>query len=99
MRTEEMETVRKLKLEANMLAGQVNGVQFNYNDPTKDFDRSKVKGVVARLLQVKDSSTMTALEVHVSQFSTHVISLLYTSWLLEASLLPCNNVTLAKTMR
>ncbi|CAK9228215.1 unnamed protein product [Sphagnum troendelagicum] len=63
MRTEEMETVRKLKLEANMLAGQVNGVQFNYNDPTKDFDRSKVKGVVARLLQVKDSSTMTALEV------------------------------------
>jgi hypothetical protein len=72
MRTEEIETVRKLKLEANMLAGQVNGVQFNYNDPTKDFNRSKVKGVVARLLQVKDSSTMTALEVHVSQFSAHM---------------------------
>jgi hypothetical protein len=78
MRTEEMETVRKLKLEANMLAGQVNGVQFNYNDPTKDFDRSKVKGVVARLLQVKDSSTMTALEVHVSQFSRHNSFLCFT---------------------
>ena len=56
--------MRKLKAEVSSLTGELNGVQFAYNNPSRDFDRSKVKGVVARLLKVKDSSTMTALEVN-----------------------------------
>jgi structural maintenance of chromosome 2 len=38
-------------------------VEFSYRDPIKNFDRSKVKGVVAKLIKVKDRSTVTALEV------------------------------------
>jgi structural maintenance of chromosome 2 len=63
-RNEEIEAVRKLKADVSSLAGELNGVQFSYNNPSRDFDRSRVKGVVARLLKVKDPSTMTALEVN-----------------------------------
>lgn len=38
-------------------------VQFDYQNPTPNFDRSKVKGSVAKLIRVKDLSTATALEV------------------------------------
>ncbi|KAK2987632.1 hypothetical protein RJ640_005834 [Escallonia rubra] len=38
-------------------------VDFTYRDPVKNFDRSRVKGVVAKLIKVKDSSAMTAFEV------------------------------------
>lgn len=36
---------------------------FDYVDPVKNFDRSKVRGPIAKLIQVKDVSTATALEV------------------------------------
>jgi structural maintenance of chromosome 2 len=36
---------------------------FNYSDPVRGFDRSKVKGLVAKLIQVKQSAHATALEV------------------------------------
>ncbi|CAM9448409.1 unnamed protein product, partial [Laminaria digitata] len=42
------------------LAGRLN---FEYQDPQKNFDRSKVKGLVARLVDVKDKAHSTALEV------------------------------------
>ena len=38
-------------------------LQFEYRDPEKNFDRSKVQGLVARLIQVKDVRNATALEV------------------------------------
>ncbi|KAK1563054.1 hypothetical protein Q3G72_021541 [Acer saccharum] len=59
----EMELVQKLKDEICDLSAQLANVQFTYRDPVKNFDRSKVKGVVAKLIKVKNSSTMTALEV------------------------------------
>ncbi|VVA10918.1 PREDICTED: structural maintenance of [Prunus dulcis] len=62
-RASELEQVQKLKDEMRNLSGQLANVDFTYRDPEKNFDRSKVKGVVARLIKVKDSSTMTALEV------------------------------------
>lgn len=55
--------MQKLKDEIRNLSAQLAHVEFKYRDPVKGFDRSKVKGVVARLIKVKDSSTMTALEV------------------------------------
>lgn len=36
---------------------------FNYRDPEKNFDRSSVKGLVCKLLKLRDPSTATALEV------------------------------------
>lgn len=62
-RASELELVQKLKDEIRNLSAQSANVEFTYRDPVKNFDRSKVKGVVAKLMKVKDSSTMTALEV------------------------------------
>lgn len=38
-------------------------IDFRYSDPECGFDRSRVKGVVAKLTRVVDPSTSTALEV------------------------------------
>ena len=38
-------------------------MQFDYQAPSKNFDRNKVKGPVAKLIQVHDPTTTTALEV------------------------------------
>ncbi|GMH08779.1 hypothetical protein Nepgr_010619 [Nepenthes gracilis] len=62
-RTAELELVQKYKDKIRILSAQLANVEFSYCDPTKNFTRSKIKGVVAKLIKVKDSSTMTALEV------------------------------------
>ncbi|KAK6132193.1 hypothetical protein DH2020_034051 [Rehmannia glutinosa] len=62
-RTTELEMVQKFKEEARIISSQLANVEFNYNDPEKNFDRSRVKGVVAKLIKVKDSSAVVALEV------------------------------------
>ena len=36
---------------------------FEYQDPTTNFDRSRVKGPVVRLLRVRERGAATALEV------------------------------------
>lgn len=38
-------------------------MEFHYRDPDRGFDRAAVKGVVAKLVRVKDPATTTALEV------------------------------------
>ena len=38
-------------------------VQFIYQDPSRNFDRNRVKGPVAKLVRVNDVSAATALEV------------------------------------
>lgn len=62
-RAAELEEVQKLKDKLRVLSGQLANVEFTFRDPTRNFDRSTVKGVVAKLIKVKDESTMTALEV------------------------------------
>ncbi|XP_075485448.1 structural maintenance of chromosomes protein 2-1-like [Primulina tabacum] len=59
----ELEMVQKLKDEVRIISSQLANVDFTYSDPEKNFDRSRVKGVVAKLIKVKDSSAMVALEV------------------------------------
>lgn len=38
-------------------------LEFVYSDPEKGFDRSKVHGLVAELIEVKQPETATALEI------------------------------------
>lgn len=45
------------------LASQLAALDFQFRDPERGFDRSRVKGVVAKLLRVKDAAATTALEV------------------------------------
>ena len=57
------------------LSAQLANVQFTYRDPVKNFDRSKVKGVVAKLIKVNDRSSMTALEVSKLLYCCYIIIL------------------------
>ena len=47
----------------DQLAGKLAGLDFKFKNPDSKFDRSKVKGTIAKLFDVVDESTMTALEV------------------------------------
>ena len=40
-----------------------NRLRFEYTDPVRGFDRNKVKGLLAKLIEVRDSKHATALEV------------------------------------
>ena len=59
----ESETVQKLERKAREVSSRLGRVEFNYRDPENNFDRSRVKGVVAKLIKVKDGSAAVALEV------------------------------------
>lgn len=48
-------------------------LKFEFKDPERGFDRSRVKGLVARLVQVNDSQHSTALEVAAGGKLYHVV--------------------------
>lgn len=57
-------SVSDLRDTLETLSAQLEGrLAFDYSDPVRGFDRSKVKGLVARLVEVKRSEHATALEV------------------------------------
>jgi structural maintenance of chromosome 2 len=57
-------SVSDLEGTVETLSAQLEGrLAFNYSDPVYGFDRSKVKGLVARLIEVKQAEHSTALEV------------------------------------
>ena len=57
-------SIGQLQEVVDTLSAQLQGrLAFNYSDPVKGFDRSKVKGMVASLVKVKNSVHSTALEV------------------------------------
>lgn len=59
------QTVRNLRSESDKLKRQVANIDFNYSDPVQNFDRSKVKGLVAQLFTLDKEHTKagTALEI------------------------------------
>eukprot|EP00586_Coscinodiscus_wailesii_P006982 CAMPEP_0172490422 /NCGR_PEP_ID=MMETSP1066-20121228/20838_1 /TAXON_ID=671091 /ORGANISM="Coscinodiscus wailesii, Strain CCMP2513" /LENGTH=1235 /DNA_ID=CAMNT_0013258877 /DNA_START=78 /DNA_END=3785 /DNA_ORIENTATION=- len=72
------ETFAKLESHKKELSDKISGLSdkisfledqlkarlnFTYKDPVKGFDRSKVKGLIARLITVKNPNHATALEV------------------------------------
>eukprot|EP00579_Thalassiosira_antarctica_P001246 CAMPEP_0201869280 /NCGR_PEP_ID=MMETSP0902-20130614/2848_1 /ASSEMBLY_ACC=CAM_ASM_000551 /TAXON_ID=420261 /ORGANISM="Thalassiosira antarctica, Strain CCMP982" /LENGTH=1207 /DNA_ID=CAMNT_0048394759 /DNA_START=222 /DNA_END=3845 /DNA_ORIENTATION=+ len=57
-------SVSILQEKVDTLSAQLEGrLAFNYSDPVRGFDRSKVKGLVARLIDIKLPKHSTALEV------------------------------------
>lgn len=53
-----------LQSTVDALSTQLEGrLAFEYSDPVRGFDRSKVKGVMAKLMEVPDQKHTTALEV------------------------------------
>ncbi|CEI69111.1 Structural maintenance of chromosomes protein 2 [Fusarium venenatum] len=63
--SELQQTVRNLRQESDKLKRQVANTEFNYADPVPNFDRSKVKGLVAQLFTLDEGYTKaaTALEI------------------------------------
>lgn len=59
------QTVRNLRQESDKLRRQVANIDFNYADPVPNFDRFKVKGLVAQLFTLDNEHTAagTALEI------------------------------------
>lgn len=57
--------VRGLRDQVDSLRRKVANLDFTYQDPTPDFDRSKVKGLVAQLFTLSQDKTRagTALEI------------------------------------
>lgn len=47
----------------NVVYFRYHYLQFKYSDPKPNFDRRKVKGVVAKLIRLKDNKFATALEI------------------------------------
>jgi structural maintenance of chromosome 2 len=59
------QSIRKLREQSDAMKRKVANIDFNYSDPTPNFDRSKVKGLVAQLFTLdKDHlDAGTALEI------------------------------------
>jgi structural maintenance of chromosome 2 len=57
--------IRELKQQADELRRQVANIDFSYSDPSSNFDRSSVKGLVAQLFTLNKEHTRagTALEI------------------------------------
>jgi structural maintenance of chromosome 2 len=62
-KTKEEQAVAELQERVDDISSQLSRIQFEYKDPVKNFDRTKVKGLVAELLELRDPGTATALEV------------------------------------
>ncbi|XP_069623040.1 structural maintenance of chromosomes protein 2 isoform X1 [Ranitomeya imitator] len=55
--------VGRLREAYESLMARYSSLHFEYRDPEKNWDKSRVKGLIASLISVKDVSTATALEV------------------------------------
>lgn len=59
-RVAEVRPIQKWNDEIQILSAELANSQFAFHDHVKNSDRSREKGVVAKLVNVKDSSTLTA---------------------------------------
>lgn len=63
-KTELVSLVSELSDRVDTLSAKLEGrLSFEYSDPVRGFDRSKVKGLMAKLIQVKDKNHATAIEI------------------------------------
>ncbi|RUS21454.1 hypothetical protein BC937DRAFT_92655 [Endogone sp. FLAS-F59071] len=64
-RSSEQEAVRELTEKSDALSGQLSSLEFQYTNPTPNFNRLTVKGLVAELIDLskENADAATALEV------------------------------------
>ncbi|XP_073405811.1 structural maintenance of chromosomes protein 2 isoform X2 [Dendrobates tinctorius] len=62
-RRELSRNVGRLRETYESLMARYSSLHFEYRDPEKNWDKGRVKGLIASLISVKDVSTTTALEV------------------------------------
>eukprot|EP00824_Muranothrix_gubernata_P024869 TRINITY_DN7596_c0_g1_i1.p1 TRINITY_DN7596_c0_g1~~TRINITY_DN7596_c0_g1_i1.p1 ORF type:complete len:1189 (+),score=336.54 TRINITY_DN7596_c0_g1_i1:537-3569(+) len=62
-KSEEEAIIAGLQEKVDEMTAQLSGLEFVYRDPEPNFDHSRVKGLVANLLTVRDVKATTALEV------------------------------------
>lgn len=62
-RSELVSLVQELCDRSDILGSQLRRCHFQYNDPEPNFDKRKVKGLVCRLIKVKDQTYCMALEI------------------------------------
>jgi structural maintenance of chromosome 2 len=64
-KSELQDLVRDLGEQAEGIKRKIANIDFTYSDPTPDFDRRKVKGLVAQLFNLPEENfeSATALEV------------------------------------
>lgn len=55
--------VSDLQEKVEALSGELRGLEFEFADPERGFDRNRVKGTLAKLVRVQDENAYTALEV------------------------------------
>lgn len=56
-------TVKKLSQVVDDTYVEISSVRLDYQDPEPGFDRSRVKGLVAELVEIEDERYATVLEV------------------------------------
>ena len=54
--------MQAIKSQVNNIKSRSPNLEFQYHDPEKNFDRRKVKGVVATLMKVKDQKFNVAID-------------------------------------
>eukprot|EP01083_Nonionella_stella_P026491 72962_1 len=57
------DAVGRLRERVEHLRANMSRVNFDYSAPSRDFDHRSVKGLVAKLIHVKDNKFATALEI------------------------------------
>lgn len=64
-RNKVLDKIQELTDQEEDLSRQLTNLDFQYSDPTSNFDRSKVKGLVAELITLdeKNYDASTALEI------------------------------------
>lgn len=60
---DERRTIADLSEKAEQLSARLGGCHFQYTEPYPNFDHRKVHGLIAKLIEIKDSRMTTAVEV------------------------------------
>lgn len=62
------EKKRSVQEQVDMLQARMANLQFEYSDPEPNFNRSKIHGLVARLIRVADPAHSTGTRVFVTSW-------------------------------
>ncbi|KAJ2162300.1 Structural maintenance of chromosomes protein 2 [Coemansia sp. RSA 552] len=65
-RSELLEQLEALEERRRGLEAQLGSFDFQYQDPTRNFNRDKVKGMVAQLINIEDKNKFAAVALEIS---------------------------------